>query len=80
MTLNEVARTAYRDMSCNRICPSCKHDSPDDIRDTVSLAPFREFYKKLKFAALHCSFCGAEWSHLIDEKKDAPNPQNRNEC
>lgn len=50
----------------NTICPSCKHDEPEEIRDRVILAPFKAHYKSGNFRVYKCPFCTAQWSHATE--------------
>lgn len=60
-----VAGKEYVGRDTNRICPSCKNDVTEEIRD--DLGAHVAFYKDTKFHAMHCTFCGANWSYPIPD-------------
>ena len=68
LTLNEIARTAFPQLperdgkDSNHICPYCKNQSTDTVRDTAYRGPFKAFYKLRPFTVYHCYCCTAVWS------------------
>ena len=80
LTQNEIHRTAFKyipkkiwhteygyirpDFDKNQMCPYCKNEDTDVVRDKVALAPFTEYYgeKVEKFTVVHCWCCAAMWS------------------
>jgi hypothetical protein len=79
-TLNqsEISRTAFKaqehwnspfgythpNRDKNEMCPYCKNEDTDVVRDEAHLNAFRQWYgdKVKKFTAVHCPCCSAVWS------------------
>lgn len=77
---NEIARTSFMSIPSeawkspygythhsrdkNEMCPYCKNEDTDVVRDTAHIAPFAEFYgnKVQKFTVVHCHCCSAVFS------------------
>ena len=82
LTRNEIARTSfkyYKDWNSsfgyktnrdkNEMCPYCKNEDTDIIRDAVSLRPFQEYYKDMEFKVMSCYCCNAVFSYgVIDHE------------
>lgn len=78
LTDNEIARTSFRGVlnsvwkspygythpnrDKNEMCPYCKNEDTDIVRDAAYLAPFFAFYKDKKFTVVHCKCCSAVFS------------------
>lgn len=83
LTANEIARTAFRgnppyqgpfppgyarpSRDQNEICPYCKNDDTDIVRDAAALVPFGTFYGEKKFKVVHCHCCAAVFSFSIPQ-------------
>ena len=82
MTKNEVARTAFRylpnenyvspygythNRDKNEMCPYCKNEDTDIVRDTAYLVPFVDFYGEnvQRFTVMNCWCCSAIWSFYV---------------
>lgn len=94
LTPNEIERTAFKRLpqkkresthgykhsrrDKNEICPYCKNEDTEVVRDTVYLEPFRRWYadRVHKFTVVHCWCCTAVWSfYAIDEDEEESNEQ-----
>lgn len=80
LNLNQINRTAF---SCdtkiswaNHNCTYCKNDQTNVIHDSLSLKPFKEFYKEKIFKVLECSSCNAVWS-LMKNYSDLSEEQKQ---
>jgi hypothetical protein len=79
LTQNEIARTAFKAVhpggiesphgyttsrDKNEMCPYCKNENTDVVRDVAELGRFRQFYgdSVKKFTAVSCWCCGGVWS------------------
>jgi hypothetical protein len=73
---NEIARTAFSfvlpksgdTIDRNKICPYCKNQDTDIVRDVAYLIPFKTFYKELPFQVIHCHCCSAVFSYCMSDK------------
>lgn len=83
LTQNEIARTAFKAIpkeqwkspysythplrDKNEMCPYCKNEDTDVVRDPDDLRPFAEWYrdKAQKFTVVRCWCCSAVWSFYV---------------
>ena len=83
LTQNEIARTAFKaipqerwgspygythpNRDKNEMCPYCKNEDTDVVRDIADLEPFRKWYgdRVQKFTVVHCFRCSAVWSFYV---------------
>ena len=83
LTQNEIARTAFKAISQerrnspygythpnrdkNEMCPYCKNEDTDVIRDKAELAPFDQYYgdRVQKYTVVHCFCCSSVWSFYV---------------
>lgn len=57
---------AHPDRDKNQMCPYCKNEDTDVVRDEAYLVPFKEFYKDRKFTVVSCWCCNAVFSYWRD--------------
>lgn len=78
LTTNEIGRTAFKAIpkerwessygythphrDKNEMCPYCKNEDTDVVRDESYLAPFSAFYGDKKFKVIYCHCCTAVFS------------------
>lgn len=85
LTQSEIGKTAFKALPAeswnspygytrphrdkNEMCPSCKNEDTDVVRDAAYLAPFRQWYgdRVQKFTVVHCSCCAAVWSFYVPD-------------
>jgi len=85
LTQSEIGRTAFKAVDPkginspfgythphrdkNEMCPYCKREDTDVIRDAAELEPFARFYagKYARFTAVSCPSCSAVWSFYSPE-------------
>ena len=94
LTTNEIARTAFKALTPpeweassgykhprrnkNEVCPYCKNEDTDVVRDVVQLEPFKQWYgdRVEKFTVVNCWCCSAVWSFYEASER---TPSGRNE-
>ena len=75
MTQNEIWRTSFKYMpqsnlgvltglDSNRVCPYCKNQNTETIRDPAKLKPFKDYYGEKWFRVVDCFACGAVFSYV----------------
>lgn len=82
LTQNEIGRTAFKHIpgqwkspfgythphrDKNEMCPYCKNENTDVVRDAEDLVPFVKFYgdRVEKFTVVYCFCCSAVWSFYV---------------
>lgn len=86
LTTSEIARTAFKAIpkerwespygythphrDKNEMCPYCKNEDTDVVRDMAHLEPFRQWYgeKVQKFTVVECRCCSAVWSFFVPNR------------
>ena len=91
---NEIARTAFMaipkerwnspfgythpNRDKNEMCPYCKNEDTDVVRDAESLEPFEAWYagRVEKYTVVNCRMCSAVWSFFAPlERNNALSKQ-----
>lgn len=75
LSKTDIRRTAYKKIDNwtvvsaymtnrdkNEMCPSCKNEDTEIIKDKAYLKDFDEFWKNIPYKACYCFFCGWVWS------------------